>query len=492
MACIRPSGARSPRTRPVGRGRFYNTVSWIKRHARSNPMLPNRRYIRQIVSSPVFVALEGSSTGGILYDICEDGLALDIVGPDLSAQQVIVDFDLPESGQHLNAIGRIIWKNASAKRLGLQFMDLPTTSRRLIHQWLSVKTVPGQFFTDSSMPESFCRSDNRNTLSLNAIGDLRPWDTPEPIATAAPVDSTFVLEADSQGEKDLRSSIPQSVRIVDRKPRGATALLQDFLNRHSLYVWIVAAAAVFLAITVLSIGILVYTSRQQGAQVALGGLKAMVTGLFVNSDPSPVPAPARQPSADVRRPSRSEARSVGNKPVTNRDERKHEKLSAGSGTPDTRPQFEVLDSQNSRRLLPRGAAGSQIQFERPHAMATHDESGPASPAAGASVQPAPENPGLSKRGYVSRLSVGEVPMQQVMPDYPAAALQQNVQGEVVVNVTIAKDGSLRTFQIVSPPSLLDSTVLNAVRKWRYTPHFNNGEPVEVETQIILVFAIKQQ
>jgi TonB family protein len=299
-----------------------------------------------------------------------------------------------------------------------------------------------------------------------------------------------VLEADSRGAKDLGSSIPQSVRIVDRKPRDATALLQDFLNRHSLHVWIFAATSVFLAITVLGIGILVYTSRQQGTQLTLGDLKAIVTGLFVKSGTTLVPAPVRQPSADVRRRSRSEARSVGNKPVTNRDERKHEKLSAASGTPDTRPQFEVLDSQNSRRLLPRGAVGSQIQFERPSAIATHDESGPASPATAVSVQPAPENPGLSKRGYVSRLSAGEVPTQQVMPDYPAAALQQNVQGEVVVNVTIAKDGSLRTLKIVSPSSLLDSTVLNAVRKWRYAPHFHNGEPVEVETQIILVFRYK--
>jgi outer membrane biosynthesis protein TonB len=51
---------------------------------------------------------------------------------------------------------------------------------------------------------------------------------------------------------------------------------------------------------------------------------------------------------------------------------------------------------------------------------------------------------------------------------------------------------VRASRIVSPPSLLDSTVQDAVRKWRYAPHFNNGEPVEGETQIILVFAMKQQ
>jgi TonB family protein len=452
-------------------------------------MISSRRHIRHIVSPSVFVVLDGASSGGILYDICEDGVALDIVGPDLRDQQVIVEFDLPGSGHHLNAMGRIIWKNDSSKRLGLQFMDLPATSRRLINQWLSVKTVPGQFFTDSSM-QSFRDSNGQNAQSVNDIGDLRQGDQREPIATTAMADSTFMLEADSHGAKDLRSSLPQPVRIVDPKPRDGIAALQDFLNRHSVHVWIVAAACVFLAVTVLGIGIFLYASRQ-GTQVTLGDLKAIVTGLFVESDTTLNPARARQQSADVRR-SRSEPRSVGNKPATSQDKRKHEKLSTGSGIPDKRTQFEVLDSQNSRRLLPRGAVGNEIKIERPDAIATEAESGRASPAAVVSTQADSENRGLSKRGYVSRLSAGEVPTQQVMPDYPAAALQKNVQGEVVVKVTIAKDGSVRASRIVSPPSLLDSTVLDAVRKWRYARHFNNGEPVEGETQIILVFAMKQQ
>jgi TonB family protein len=453
-------------------------------------MISSRRHIRHIVSPSVFVVLDGASSGGILYDICEDGVALDIVGPDLRDQQVIVEFDLPGSGHHLNAMGRIIWKNDSSKRLGLQFMDLPATSRRLINQWLSVKTVPGQFFTDSSM-QSFRDSNGQNAQSVNDIGDLRQGDAREPIATAAMADSTFMLEADSRGAKDLRSSLPQPVRIVDRKPQDGIAAVQDFLNRHSVHVWIVAAACVFLAVAVLGIGIFMYASRQ-GTQVTLGDLKAIVTGLFVESGTTLDPAQVRQPNADPRRRPRNEARSVGNKPAINRDERKQEKLSAGSGIPDKRPQFEVLDSQNNRRLLPRGAVGNEIKIERPDAIATQEESGRASPTAVVSTQADSENRGLSKRGHVSRLSAGEVPTQQIMPDYPAAALQKNVQGEVVVKVTIAKDGSVRASRIVSPPSLLDSTVQDAVRKWRYAPHFNNGEPVEGETQIILVFAMKQQ
>lgn len=33
--------------------------------------------------------------------------------------------------------------------------------------------------------------------------------------------------------------------------------------------------------------------------------------------------------------------------------------------------------------------------------------------------------------------------------------------------------------------MLDATVLEAVRKWRYKPHYKYGTPVEVETKIVV-------
>jgi protein TonB len=76
-----------------------------------------------------------------------------------------------------------------------------------------------------------------------------------------------------------------------------------------------------------------------------------------------------------------------------------------------------------------------------------------------------------------------------MPGYPELALQKNVQGRVILNALISKNGTLKNVRLVSPPSVLNSTVLQAVKKWRYQPHYENGEPVEVETQIIVDFSI---
>jgi protein TonB len=90
---------------------------------------------------------------------------------------------------------------------------------------------------------------------------------------------------------------------------------------------------------------------------------------------------------------------------------------------------------------------------------------------------------------VSQLASEELPTVQVLPEYPALALRNNVQGRVVLRAVISKDGSLQNVRLVGPPSLLDSPALNAVRKWQYKPHYENGEPVEVETQITLDFTI---
>lgn len=76
-----------------------------------------------------------------------------------------------------------------------------------------------------------------------------------------------------------------------------------------------------------------------------------------------------------------------------------------------------------------------------------------------------------------------------MPAYPPLALQNNVQGSVVLRALIGKDGTIQNVQLVSGAPVLASAVLDAVRSWRYKPYLRNGEPVEVERRIIVEFTI---
>jgi protein TonB len=78
-------------------------------------------------------------------------------------------------------------------------------------------------------------------------------------------------------------------------------------------------------------------------------------------------------------------------------------------------------------------------------------------------------------------------VSQAMPQYPAIAKTAHVSGTVVLHAIIAKDGTVEELTYVSGPPLLIKAATDAVREWRYQPTMLNGQPVEVETTIDVVF-----
>jgi periplasmic protein TonB len=80
-------------------------------------------------------------------------------------------------------------------------------------------------------------------------------------------------------------------------------------------------------------------------------------------------------------------------------------------------------------------------------------------------------------------------IRQVQPIYPQIAKTAHVQGTVLLHAIIAKDGSVQELQYISGPPLLMKNAMDAVREWRYQPTLLNGEPVEVETTISVIFTL---
>jgi TonB family protein len=95
-------------------------------------------------------------------------------------------------------------------------------------------------------------------------------------------------------------------------------------------------------------------------------------------------------------------------------------------------------------------------------------------------------------GQVSKKFSGEAPVVDAVPEDPTLALDANIQARVVIDAVIAANGTLRDVHLVSPPSMLDAIVLEAVKKWRYRPRYKNGKPVEAKTQIVVEFSITIQ
>lgn len=80
-------------------------------------------------------------------------------------------------------------------------------------------------------------------------------------------------------------------------------------------------------------------------------------------------------------------------------------------------------------------------------------------------------------------------IRQIQPQYPQIAKTAHVQGTVMLHAIIAKDGSVQELQYVSGPALLMRSAMDAVRQWKYQPTLLNGEPVEVDTTISVVFTL---
>ncbi len=99
-------------------------------------------------------------------------------------------------------------------------------------------------------------------------------------------------------------------------------------------------------------------------------------------------------------------------------------------------------------------------------------------------------PPATKPVYISHIDPGML-ISSVEPRYPAMARTTRTQGEVLLAAVIGKDGRVENLKVVRAHPLLVGAALDAVRQWRYRPTILNGQPVEVETTISVVFTLRQ-
>jgi protein TonB len=87
-------------------------------------------------------------------------------------------------------------------------------------------------------------------------------------------------------------------------------------------------------------------------------------------------------------------------------------------------------------------------------------------------------------GVQSGLLVRKVP-----PQYPPLARQARIQGTVILQAQISKEGNIENLQLVSGHPMLAPAAIEAVKQWKYKPYLLNGEPVEVETTVQVNFTL---
>jgi len=99
--------------------------------------------------------------------------------------------------------------------------------------------------------------------------------------------------------------------------------------------------------------------------------------------------------------------------------------------------------------------------------------------------PLPAQPALRVSGGVENA----VLLKKTLPIYPLSAKQRRLQGAVVLDATIDRNGRIQGVQVESGDRLLASAAIEAVRQWVYKPARLGGQPIDVQTRIVVNFAM---
>lgn len=121
----------------------------------------------------------------------------------------------------------------------------------------------------------------------------------------------------------------------------------------------------------------------------------------------------------------------------------------------------------------------------------------ATPSTGSAVTPRSASPSAVKTSANERVKPVRITsgaangllVKKVPPAYPLEAKLVRLEGTVVVRAVIEKTGGVAEVYALSGPPLLESAAVDAVKQWQYRPYTQNGQPVDVETTIEVVFAL---
>ena len=101
------------------------------------------------------------------------------------------------------------------------------------------------------------------------------------------------------------------------------------------------------------------------------------------------------------------------------------------------------------------------------------------------------HPEVKQTMRVSGMVEAGLLLHKTIPVYPALAKAARVSGTVVLEATISRNGTIENLRVTNGPPLLQKAALDAVQSWVYRPYLLNGEPVEVETTVNVIFTLAQ-
>ena len=173
-----------------------------------------RRAPRKPVSAVANVAYPGApELSAVLTDLSDGGTLIHTANRIPPACKVYFEFTLPDQKQLIRLSGEVAWQDASG-RIGIRFLDVPQSSRRLMQTWLQQNNV----HPATEPPAQPSTSKSSATQSLAAESRLQREKTPEP------KDATLLSNAGNRrGEQRFACKLGAEVyRLGDGVPNRCT------------------------------------------------------------------------------------------------------------------------------------------------------------------------------------------------------------------------------------------------------------------------------
>ena len=159
-------------------------------------------------------------------------------------------------------------------------------------------------------------------------------------------------------------------------------------------------------------------------------------------------------------------------------------------TPSRIPQkVQILHEEDTPPTLATGGVVGGVPGGIPGGQLGGVIGGIISATSSLAVVPKMAAPVMPKRIRISQgVTEGRI-IQRIQPEYPPLARAARVQGDVILSAVISRTGEIQNLVLVSGHPMLVPAALKAVQQWRYRPFLLNGEPVEVETTIKVIFQL---
>jgi protein TonB len=196
---------------------------------------------------------------------------------------------------------------------------------------------------------------------------------------------------------------------------------------------------------------------------------------FLEAPPPPPPPPAAEAVARVVRQIQSDLLTGG-------------QLRTPSRIPE---KVQMIREEEAPPPLPMGGVVGGVPGGIPGGQLGGVIGGILSQTSSLAALPKLAIPASPKRIRVSQGVTKGLLIQKIEPKYPPLAQGARIAGQVLLRAIIGKDGDIKELELLSGHPMLAPAAIAAVRQWHYRPFLLNGEPIEVETTVIVTFQIAQ-